>query len=64
MIENAIISEIHQHREALARRCDFDVEKLIAHYRHQEAQRNDPLHPLATPEESKSHSTHQEPLLR
>ena len=31
MHANEIIGEIHRHREALARECDFDVEKLMAH---------------------------------
>jgi hypothetical protein len=37
MAENEIIAEIHRHREALARQCDYDVEKLSAYYRERQA---------------------------
>ena len=37
MPENEIIAEIHRHREELARRCEYDIHKLMAYYREQEA---------------------------
>ena len=37
MPENEIIKEIHRHREELARRCDYDIHKLMDYYREQEA---------------------------
>lgn len=37
MPKNEIIAEIHRHREELARRCDYDIHKLMAFYREQEA---------------------------
>jgi hypothetical protein len=36
--ENAIIAEIHRHREELARRCDFDIHKLMDFYRAREVE--------------------------
>lgn len=39
MPANEIIAEIHRHREALARECDFDVKKLMAYYRQRETKR-------------------------
>jgi hypothetical protein len=38
MHANEIIGEIHRHREALAREYDFDVKKLMAHYRRKETE--------------------------
>jgi hypothetical protein len=37
MATNDLIDEIHRHREELARRCDYDVGKLMEMYRDQEA---------------------------
>ena len=48
MPENEIIAEIHRHREALARACDYDVAKLMAYYRRREAERADDGHPLVS----------------
>jgi hypothetical protein len=64
MPENAIIEEIHQRREALARQCDFDADKLIAHYRQREAERNNASHPLVMPEEVESCMVREEPPKR
>ncbi|MEI6396343.1 MAG: hypothetical protein WCT12_35215 [Verrucomicrobiota bacterium] len=41
MPANEIIAEIHRHREALARECDYDVKKLMAYYRRRETERED-----------------------
>ncbi len=48
MPENTIISEIHRHREEVARLCNFDPVKLIAYYRRRESERQDGGHPLVT----------------
>ena len=37
MPPNEIIAEIHRHREELARRCDFDLHKLVEFLREREA---------------------------
>jgi hypothetical protein len=34
--ENEIMAQIHRHREEVARRCDYDVDKLFAYYREQQ----------------------------
>ena len=39
MPANELIAEIHRHREALARECDYDVKKLLAYYRRRETER-------------------------
>lgn len=36
MPENEITSEIHRHREELARHCGYDIHKLMAYYRERE----------------------------
>ena len=41
MPANEIIAEIHRHRAALARECDYDVKKLMAYYRRRETERED-----------------------
>jgi hypothetical protein len=46
--ENEIIAEIHRHREAVARECDYDASKLMAYYRRREAERADDSHPLVS----------------
>ena len=33
MHENEITAEIHRHREEIARRCGYDVDRLFAYYR-------------------------------
>lgn len=48
MRENPIIAEIHRHREAVARECEFDAAKLVAYYRRRERERDDSGHPLVT----------------
>lgn len=48
MPENEIIAEIHRHREAVARDCDYDAAKLMAHYRRREKERTDAEHPLVS----------------
>ena len=48
MPENEIIGEIHRHREAVARECDYDAAKLMAHYRRREKERTDAAHPLVS----------------
>lgn len=48
MPENEIIAEIHRHREAVARDCDYDAAKLMAHYRRREKERADADHPLVS----------------
>lgn len=45
MNENPILTEIHRHREAVARECGYDATKLMAYYREREAERRDD-HPL------------------
>ena len=37
MPDNEIISEIHRHREEVARLCEFDVDKLFAYYRERQS---------------------------
>ena len=50
MAENEIIAEIHRHREAVARECDYDAAKIMAYYRRREAERpNDDGHRLISP---------------
>ena len=53
MNENPILTEIHRHREAVARECGYDATKLMAYYRKREAERRDD-HPLVdfSPHES------------
>ena len=46
MPENAIIAEIHRHREELARSCGYGVKKLMDYYRRREAQTDVPGHEL------------------
>jgi len=48
MLENEIIAEIHRHRAAVARECDYDASKLMAYYRHREADRSADCHPLVS----------------
>ena len=36
MNANEIIADIHRHREALARTCGYDVQKLMDYYRRRE----------------------------
>jgi hypothetical protein len=48
MPENEIISEIHRHREAVARECGYDAAKLMAHYRRREKERDDAAHSLVS----------------
>jgi hypothetical protein len=43
-----IISEIHRHRERLARRCGNDVKKLMEYYRKQERERETKGHQLVS----------------
>lgn len=52
MAENPIIAEIHQHREAIARQCDFDLEKLVSYYRRKELAHRDVENPLVSLAES------------
>ena len=61
MPENTIIAEIHEHREALARECNFDADQLIAHYRRLEAERNNSKHPLVMPADSDPCMLREEP---
>jgi hypothetical protein len=48
MAENEIIAEIHRHREALARQCGYDVEKLSAYYRECQARYAALGHPVVS----------------
>lgn len=48
MAENPILAEIHQHREEVARQCDFDAEKLLAYYRRKELEHRGPENPLVS----------------
>ena len=48
MPENEIITEIHRHREAVARECGYDAAKLMAYYRRRETERADAGHPLVS----------------
>jgi hypothetical protein len=54
--ENEIIAEIHRHREAVARKCDYDVGKMMEYYRRREAERADPSHPLVSFTDAKPES--------
>ena len=65
MPENAIISEIHRHREEVARLCGFDPAKLIAHYRRRERERQSDGHPLVTlsPVEAEAWVVREEPTV-
>ena len=55
MNENPIIAEIHRHREAVARECNYDAATLMAYYRQREARRRDD-HPLVQLAEHESES--------
>ena len=63
MSENAIIAEIHRHREKVARDCDFDAAKVVAYYRRRELERKDDSHPLVelSPDEAASTVLREEP---
>lgn len=54
--ENEIIAELHRHRAAVARECDYDATKLMAYYRRREAERTDESHPLVCFTDAKSES--------
>ena len=41
MTDNPILTEIHRHREAVARECGYDATKLMSYYRKREAERHD-----------------------
>ena len=56
MPENAIIAEIHRHREAVARECGYDAAKLMAYYSRRETERGDDGHPLISLIENKTES--------
>jgi len=56
MPENAIIAEIHRHREAVSRECVYDAAALIAYYSRREAERGDDGHPLVSLIEKKADS--------
>ena len=66
MAENEIIAEIHRHREAVARQCDFEPARLIAYYRRLEQDRTDGDHPLIahSSEEEEPILLREEPPLR
>ena len=57
MPENAIIAEIHRHREAVARECGYDAARLMAYYRRRETERGDHEHPLVSAIENKAESS-------
>ncbi|MEO6789001.1 MAG: hypothetical protein ABI318_22995 [Chthoniobacteraceae bacterium] len=48
MPENGIIAGIHRHREAVARKCGYDVAKPMACYRRRDTERADAGHPLVS----------------
>ena len=43
-----IIPEIHRHRENLARKCGYDVKKLMDHYRQREREHDTKGHQLVS----------------
>ena len=48
MNENEIISDIHRHREAVARSCGYDAKKLMDYYRRREQERPTAGHRLVS----------------
>ena len=43
-----MIPDIHRHRETLARKCGYDMKKLMDHYRQAEAARKTKAHQLVS----------------
>lgn len=60
---NPILTEIHRHRETVARGCGYDAAKLMAYYRKREAERSDdhPLVDLSPRESGASCAVREEP---
>ena len=48
MKAESIIPEIHRHRENLARKCGYDVKKVMDHYRERESEQETKGHRLVS----------------